>query len=238
MESEPKKETTSQSNLTSLSPNPLSSVSSTLTNPSNTINDVSTNITALQKNLPTHESTPLPTEATSSPKETVAVEKKKMADPPSATANILSETDKKLFTKCHTWFSVFDQNKSGICDVNEAGTILRAMGVYPSESKLIELCMLMQDPVQPGRMRLEQFMKIAFPLIQSKAFPKDTDDQMHQSFMILDKEKKGYINVEDLKIYLTTQGEKLSAEEFEIMIANVDKKENKFYYDDYLALLL
>ncbi|KAJ3401870.1 Mitogen-activated protein kinase 13, partial [Chytridiales sp. JEL 0842] len=92
-------------------------------------------------------------------------------------------------------FAVFDQTSNNTVDVREVGTILRSLGVYPSEDQL------------------RQWIKEA-----------------------LDAEKKGYLTPEELRNYMTTDGEPFSQEEIDEMLnACTDPTDNRIYYEDYTS---
>ncbi|KAI9217443.1 hypothetical protein BC828DRAFT_391131 [Blastocladiella britannica] len=165
-------------------------------------------------------------------------------EPPTAPATAappapipLTKEQLKLQSKMQSMFSVFDKSKSGTCDIRETGTILRAMGVYPTEAKLKELILAMMDPAQPTTMTLAQFTRVAWPLICSKTMPRDDDDAIYRAFQVLDPESRGYVEVDQLKQALGSGGEPMSADELEEMVSSVAIKDGRFFYEEYLALM-
>ncbi|KAJ3373634.1 Dynein regulatory complex protein 8 [Allomyces arbusculus] len=149
----------------------------------------------------------------------------------------MTDVHRRLFAKTKNLFSVFDKSRSGTCDIREAGTLLRAMGVYPTEAKLKDIVMQILDPVQPTVMTLDQFLRVAWPLIAAQADPRDSDDVLYRAFLTLDKDQRGYLDVETIKQMLSTMGEPMTAEELEEMVSSIGVKDGKFFYEDYLALM-
>ncbi|KAI9136593.1 hypothetical protein BKA69DRAFT_1103200 [Paraphysoderma sedebokerense] len=133
-------------------------------------------------------------------------------------------------------FNIFDTDKSGCCDVREVGTILRAMNLFPSEVQLKELITRMTEPEAPiGRIRYTKFQEVVTPLLINNTMARDDEDTLHQAFLVLDKDKKGYLTGDELKDVLTQIGEQFNAAEMEEMLmACPDSKDGKFYYEDYV----
>ncbi|ORZ35384.1 hypothetical protein BCR44DRAFT_101886, partial [Catenaria anguillulae PL171] len=123
-----------------------------------------------------------------------------------------------LYTKAKATFAVFDKAKSGSCDIRETGTILRAVGVYPSEAKLKELVMQIMDPAMPTSMTFDRFIQVTWSLIANKQLSRDEDDLLYRAFLALDKDRRGFIDVEYLKQMLKSMGEPMSNEEMDEMI--------------------
>ncbi|KAI9188112.1 hypothetical protein H9P43_002503 [Blastocladiella emersonii ATCC 22665] len=150
---------------------------------------------------------------------------------------VVDEKQVPLYNKVKSIFKVFDKSNSGSCDIREAGTILRALGVYPTEAKLKELIMAIMDSTQPTIMTFEQFIKVTWPLISTRSFAADSDDLLYRAFLTIDKDNRGYIDVDQLKNLMQTLGEPMTAEEMEEMVTSIGIKEGHFFYEDYLALL-
>ncbi|KNE65922.1 hypothetical protein AMAG_09886 [Allomyces macrogynus ATCC 38327] len=142
----------------------------------------------------------------------------------------MTDAQRRLFAKIKNLFSVFDKSRSGTCDIREAGTLLRAMGVYPTEAKLKDIVMQILDPVQPTVMTLDQFLRVAWPLIAAQADPRDSDDVLYRAFLTLDKDQRGYLDVETIKRMLSTMGEPMTSEELEEMVSSIGVKDGKFFY--------
>ncbi|KAF3686291.1 EF-hand calcium-binding domain-containing protein 2 [Channa argus] len=69
-------------------------------------------------------------------------------------------------------------------------------------------------------------------------FPPIPEDHLLQAFEVLDKDKKGYLEPEELTKYMTKEGEPFTQEEMdEMLTALVDHEKNRVYYKDLINQL-
>ena len=67
---------------------------------------------------------------------------------------------------------------------------------------------------------------------------RNAEDEIVKAFQILDVDKKGYLEAEELQRLMTTYGERFSADEVkEMMTAAVDVELGRVYYEDYAELV-
>ena len=83
-----------------------------------------------------------------------------------------------------------------------------------------------------------KFSKVALRLLTSGLMELASEDTLYRAFKRLDVENKGYLFPDELKTYLTSQGEVFSNEEMEEMLnACTDPTEKKVFYEDYARIL-
>ncbi|ORY46926.1 EF-hand [Rhizoclosmatium globosum] len=126
----------------------------------------------------------------------------------------MSNLDPNLVRKIKSAFTVFDQTSNGTCDVREIGTVIRSLGVNPSEEQLRE------------------------KIFSSNAAIRNDEEEIYRAFLALDAEKKGFLLPDDLKRFMMTEGEPFSQEEMDEMLAAcTDTSDNRVYYEDFVSLL-
>ncbi|KAJ3328160.1 MAPK protein hog1 [Blyttiomyces sp. JEL0837] len=134
-------------------------------------------------------------------------------------------------------FNTFDQAQNGTCDVREVGTIIRSLGVYPSEEQLRNWIKEMEEEEPTGYVQFDKFLKVVQQILATNPSRHD-EEQIFRAFQALDAEKKGYLLPEELQKFLMTEGEPFSQEEIDEMLnACTDPTENKIYYEDYVTVL-
>jgi Ca2+-binding EF-hand superfamily protein len=136
-------------------------------------------------------------------------------------------------------FRLFDRDQKGMVDVREVGTILRYLGLCPSEHDLNELLVECEDEeAATGFVRFERFEKMAARELNESRFPRDSDDRLLSAFHVLDPEKKGYIEANKLRQLMQKHGEPFSQEEIEDFLSvAADKESGLLHYEDYIDLL-
>ena len=125
-------------------------------------------------------------------------------------------------------FALFDQNDDGILTKDELITLLRSLGKYVTENDVDNLIR------NVNTIDISNFM-----IILNKIAPKDTQQNLQEAFEILDSENNGYINVPEFCHILTNLGEKLTNDEIDNIIIQLDiNDEGKIYKKIFLTTLL
>ena len=125
-------------------------------------------------------------------------------------------------------FALFDQNDDGILTKDELITLLRSLGKYVTENDVDNLIR------NVNTIDISNFM-----INLNKIAPKDTQQNLQEAFEILDSENNGYINVPEFRHILTNLGEKLTNDEIDNIIIQLDiNDEGKIYKEIFLTTLL
>lgn len=140
-------------------------------------------------------------------------------------------------------FMVFERDGNGQCDVREVGTIVRAMGLNPTEADLVEIVEAVEEAEAVGFVKLAKLRTLILDVLMTsqlngRLMVRDTEDTIVRAFRALDADGKGYVTSEELKRLMTETGEKLTAEEvIEMLNAAADPETGYIYYDDYAPVL-
>lgn len=145
------------------------------------------------------------------------------------------DAQKPFQDTCLAILQAFDVGNTSSIDVNDAGTVLRALDVYIPEPKLNELIDSMREQQE---IKFDMFMKTCWPIISQKLYPPNTETQLSRAFMALDSEKTGSISAGEFKALLLTQGEPMTNEEVDAMFNSVSVYDGRFPYEEYLALFV
>ncbi|KAL4623871.1 EF-hand calcium-binding domain-containing protein 2 isoform X2 [Arapaima gigas] len=145
---------------------------------------------------------------------------------------VIAEIHKKIGDA----FNVFDNESNKTVDVREVGTIIRSLGCFPSEAELHEIIAEVEEEETTGYIRFDKFLPMMTKVLMERKFRPIPEDVLIQAFEVLDQEKKGYLDAEELKKYMTQEGEPFSQEEMEEMLsAALDSKENIVFYKDFVS---
>ncbi|XP_041109753.1 dynein regulatory complex protein 8 isoform X2 [Polyodon spathula] len=161
-------------------------------------------------------------------------EKNKMADEKESAEAMISEIHKQITDA----FDVFDHEFNKTVDVREVGTIIRSLGCCPSEGELHDLLAEIEEEEPTGYIRFEKFLPTMTKVLMERRYRPIPEDVLLRAFEVLDQEKKGHLEPEELTKYMSEEGEPFTQEEMEEMLsAAVDPDKNVILYKDYVAMM-
>ncbi|XP_054626834.1 dynein regulatory complex protein 8 isoform X2 [Dunckerocampus dactyliophorus] len=150
-------------------------------------------------------------------------------------ANVRSaEVDKKI----RAAFEAFDYQSNQTVDVREIGTIIYSLGCFPTQADLHNFIAEVEED-QTGYIHLDRFLPAMTTVLLEHKFPPISEDVLLQAFEVLDIEKKGFLDPDDLSQYMTEEGEAFTQEEMdEMLTALTDHETNLIYSKDLLNHLI
>ncbi|XP_076850786.1 dynein regulatory complex protein 8-like isoform X2 [Brachyhypopomus gauderio] len=128
---------------------------------------------------------------------------------------IVSEVHKRISNA----FDVFDHEFNHTVDVREIGTIIRSLGCFPTEAELHDIIAEVEEEESTGYIRFEKFLPTMTKVLMEHKFRPIPDDMLLQAFEVLDQQKKGFLEPEELSKYLMQEGEPFTQEETEEMFS-------------------
>eukprot|EP01063_Lacrimia_lanifica_P017987 TRINITY_DN24963_c0_g1_i1.p1 TRINITY_DN24963_c0_g1~~TRINITY_DN24963_c0_g1_i1.p1 ORF type:complete len:191 (+),score=94.83 TRINITY_DN24963_c0_g1_i1:67-639(+) len=163
----------------------------------------------------------------------------------------------KLEADIKAIFKLFERDGTGLCDIREVGTMVRALGVNPREAQLDQMIQEMEsdqstgyikycrDPVKNGGKSEEprRFYELMMDLLITHEFNgellvRDSEEIILKAFETLDPDKKGYIDSDYFKDLMTTRGERFNSDEvLELLNAAADPETGYIKYEDYAPIL-
>ncbi|GMH19680.1 hypothetical protein Nepgr_021522 [Nepenthes gracilis] len=117
-------------------------------------------------------------------------------------------------------FRTFDRNDDGKLTQLELGSLMRSLGLKPSEDQLDSLIQA-ADKNNNGLIEFSEFISLVSPdLIPSKC--PYTQEQLKQLFEMFDRDGNGYITAAELAHSMAKLGHALTVEELTGMIKEAD----------------
>ena len=128
------------------------------------------------------------------------------------TNELTKEQEKKL----NEAFFLIDQDNDKSILINEVGLLLRALGIFISESDIEKI--KSKYGGKNGLVTYDEFVKIYKKRLKTNL----TSNDLYDAFKYFDENESGKINLEQIKHGLMTLGEPLSEEEFKILEEELD----------------
>lgn len=128
--------------------------------------------------------------------------------------------DDEQLSELREIFRSFDRNKDGSLTQLELGSLLRSLGLKPSEEQL-EALIQKADKNSNGMVEFSEFVAMVEPdLIQNRS--PYSEEQLRQIFRMFDRDGNGYITAAELAHSMAKLGHALTAEELTGMIKEAD----------------
>jgi len=117
-------------------------------------------------------------------------------------------------------FNMFDRDKTGSIATNMMSTILRTLGQTFEEDDL-QLLIDEVDADGSGQLEFEEFLVLCSRfLVEEDA--EAIQEELREAFRLYDKEGNGYIKTADLREIMRALDDKLTEDELDEMITEID----------------
>lgn len=114
-------------------------------------------------------------------------------------------------------FNLFDKENDNRIHVKDLGTVLRSLGLHPTEAELTDLLGTIETE-GTGKIEFADFCGILARVIKES----DPETELTEAFKVFDKDGSGTISNAELRKIMTTYGETLTDEEVDEMIKDAD----------------
>ncbi|XP_058824233.1 troponin C isoform X1 [Topomyia yanbarensis] len=118
-------------------------------------------------------------------------------------------------------FQMFDTTKSGFIDTSKISTIFDTLGQKFDEGELQDL-IEQEDPEETGKVNFNGFANIASNFLVEDEDAEAMEKELKEAFRLYDREGNGYITTSTLKEILAALDDKLSNEDLDGMINEID----------------
>jgi len=153
---------------------------------------------------------------------------------PHTADSMTSSLDELLNAEFKEAFDEFDKDGSGTISTKELLGVMRSMGKNPTEDELLALVMEV-DVNGDGTIDFQEFLA----MMKQKANEADQESDLKEAFKIFDKNKDGYIDLNELKNVSTMLGATLSKQEMDEFMQEADVDGNgKLDYDEFVKMML
>lgn len=129
-------------------------------------------------------------------------------------------------------FALFDKDNNGYISSSELATVMRSLGLSPSEAEVADL---MNEIDVDGNHKIEFSEFLALMSRQLKST--DSEQELLEAFKVFDKNGDGLISAAELKHVLTSIGEKLTDAEVDDMLREVSDGSGEINIEQFAALL-
>ncbi|CAL9732385.1 calmodulin [Monosporozyma unispora] len=129
-------------------------------------------------------------------------------------------------------FALFDKDNNGFISSSELATVMRSLGLSPSEAEVADL---MNEIDVDGNHKIEFSEFLALMSRQLKST--DSEQELLEAFKVFDKNGDGLISAAELKHVLTSIGEKLTDGEVDDMLREVSDGSGEIDIQQFAALL-
>jgi calmodulin len=126
----------------------------------------------------------------------------------------LPETRLKEFKEA---FETYDKNKDGTITVKDLAYVIRSLNQKPSEIILNEV-ITEWDKDKVENINFEEFVS----LMKKGTDEVDFEKELIDAFRVFDREGSGVISTQELRLIMTSLGEKLTEDEIDAMIYEAD----------------
>jgi calmodulin len=131
-------------------------------------------------------------------------------------------------------FEMFDKDKDGYITIKELGEIMKNLGHGPTEQEVNDMVNEV-DVDGNGNIDFKEFIG----LIARKLRDVDNDDELIESFKLIDRDGTGKISGPELKFLISTLGETISDEEIDEMIREADLDgDGEINYEEFSKIML
>lgn len=122
----------------------------------------------------------------------------------------LTDETKEEYTEC---FKLFDKDEDGKIDATEIASVVRALGLNPSEPEVE--AMVKKVAPSGGQVGVDAI----FTVMDGHGIVNGSEEQVVDSFKIFDNQGNGKILASELKAIYTNMGEAFNEEEAEQLMA-------------------
>tara|TARA_B100000745_G_scaffold297240_2_gene243877 strand:- start:201 stop:704 length:504 start_codon:yes stop_codon:yes gene_type:complete len=129
-------------------------------------------------------------------------------------------------------FTLFDQDNDNKITKQELSILLRALGKNITDNEINSL--IVESNLVDELINFDSFITIL-----NKITPKDTEAELLEAYELFDTENNGYINISEFRHIMTNLGEKLSIDEIDNIIKELDPtNQGKIMKDNFINVLL
>lgn len=114
-------------------------------------------------------------------------------------------------------FRLFDKDLDGRITATELGIVMRSLGQRPTDTELKNM-VTMVDQDGNGTIEFNEFLH----MMAKKMKETDKEHELREAFRVFDRNHDGFISAPELKLVMTNLGEKVTDEEVEDMIKEID----------------
>ena len=130
-------------------------------------------------------------------------------------------------------FDMFDRDKDGCLTIKELAEIMKSLGHGPTEQEVNDM-MSEVDVDGNGNIDFKEFIG----LMARKLRDVDNDEELMESFKLIDRNGDGKIDASELKFLIITIGESITDDEVAEMIIDADEDQDGLIsYEEFAKII-
>jgi len=145
-----------------------------------------------------------------------------------AGSNVFQKLPKKTMQEMKEAFTMIDQNRDGIIDIEDLKDMYSNLGRIPPDDELKQML-----KEAPGPLNFTMFLN----LFGEKLSGTDPEDTIRQAFSMFDDDNKGTLQEEYLKDLLSNMGDNFSPEEIKQVWKEAPLEKGQFDYKTFVGIL-
>ncbi|KAL2485510.1 Calmodulin-7 [Abeliophyllum distichum] len=131
-------------------------------------------------------------------------------------------------------FSLFDKDGDGFITAQEIGTVMRLLGLNPTEAELKKMIYEV-DADGNGTIDFPEFLNLMAWNLQDS----DSGDELKEAFQVFDKDQNGFISAAELRHVMSNLGKKLPDEEVDQIIRGADVDgDGQINYEEFVKVMM
>eukprot|EP00892_Ulva_mutabilis_P009924 jgi/Ulvmu1/7303/UM035_0092.1 len=155
----------------------------------------------------------------------------------------MGEKVSELRKKARESFITFEHKEgSRLVHEKDLSTILRAIGINPTEQQLANITELIKTHIEDDSALVpyDTFQQVVVPwlLHNEKALKRDHYHTIMRALLAFDPDGKGWVDSQLLKTALTTKGDMLAPDEAIKMISECADTKGRVWCEDYAMMLI
>ncbi|KAK7871880.1 hypothetical protein R5R35_006460 [Gryllus longicercus] len=133
----------------------------------------------------------------------------------------MDELDQEQIALLKKAFEAFDREKTGSISTDMVGEILRMLE-HPVDDDILQEILDEVDADGSGELEFEEFVMLAARFLVDEEDAEAMQQELREAFRLYDKEGNGYITTVVLREILKELDDKITSEELDMMIEEID----------------
>jgi len=141
----------------------------------------------------------------------------------------LSQDDLNEVKDC---FNLYDNDGDGKIPSDKLGTVVRSLGHNPTEAEVDDM---VRNMIRGPSFGMPELMQV---VARCMGESRNKPEEIRESFSVFDRDGTGRISAAELRHVMTTVGEKLSDQEVDAMIREIDvDRDGQINYEEMVRLM-
>jgi len=129
-------------------------------------------------------------------------------------------------------FTLYDKDADGKISCQELGTVVRSLGQNPTEAEVDDIA---RNMIRGPTFGLPELLQVMAKFMGES---RNKKDEIRESFSVFDRDGSGMISAAELRHVMTNIGEKLSDQEVDEMLREIEvDRDGQISYEEMVRLM-